>query len=116
MRLSRSSNEECRVDANVRARVVEWAGGARRAAGASCWTRQDESCRTQQRGLSFRAQLQVLPTAAADAFGSSAKMASQLPVLDRDTLFAKLMVKKDNRACFDCGTANPKWCGFKTRV
>lgn len=33
-----------------------------------------------------------------------------LPLLDRDTLFGRLMSKKDNRACFDCGTANPKWC------
>lgn len=31
------------------------------------------------------------------------------PVLDRDTVFARLMSKKDNRACFDCSTANPKW-------
>jgi N-acetylglutamate synthase-like GNAT family acetyltransferase len=30
--------------------------------------------------------------------------------LDRDTTFARLMSKKENRACFDCSTANPKWC------
>jgi ADP-ribosylation factor GTPase-activating protein 2/3 len=31
--------------------------------------------------------------------------------LERDVVFARLMSKsKDNRACFDCGTANPKWC------
>lgn len=52
----------------------------------------------------------LLPrTSASAAFRPFAIMASQLPVLDRDTLFAKLLVKKDNRACFDCGTANPKW-------
>ena len=30
-------------------------------------------------------------------------------VLDRDAVFTRLMSKADNRACFDCGTANPKW-------
>ena len=30
--------------------------------------------------------------------------------LDRDTVFQRLMSKKENRACFDCSTANPKWC------
>jgi ADP-ribosylation factor GTPase-activating protein 2/3 len=36
--------------------------------------------------------------------------------LDRDTVFARLMAKKDNRACFDCGTANPKWCSVPFAV
>ena len=31
-------------------------------------------------------------------------------VLERDAVFTRLMSKADNRACFDCGTANPKWC------
>lgn len=30
--------------------------------------------------------------------------------LDRDTVFARLLSKQDNKSCFDCGTANPKWC------
>ena len=28
---------------------------------------------------------------------------------DRDELFNKLMAKKENRHCFDCGTLNPRW-------
>ena len=28
---------------------------------------------------------------------------------ERDALFHKLLLKKDNKTCFDCGTNNPKW-------
>ena len=28
---------------------------------------------------------------------------------ERDALFHKLLLKKDNKHCFDCGTNNPKW-------
>ena len=30
--------------------------------------------------------------------------------LDRDLVFGKLLSKQDNKTCFDCGVANPKWC------
>ena len=30
--------------------------------------------------------------------------------LDRDVVFGKLLSKQDNKTCFDCGVANPKWC------
>jgi len=30
--------------------------------------------------------------------------------LDRDAVFSRLFTKKENRICFDCSTANPKWC------
>ena len=30
--------------------------------------------------------------------------------LDRDAVFSRLFSKKENRICFDCSTANPKWC------
>ena len=28
---------------------------------------------------------------------------------ERDALFNKLLLKKDNKTCFDCGTNNPRW-------
>jgi len=31
------------------------------------------------------------------------------PSQERDRVFAKLLSKKENRQCFDCGSANPKW-------
>ena len=33
--------------------------------------------------------------------------------LDRDTLFGKLLLKTENRRCFDCGSANPKWSSWR---
>ena len=36
--------------------------------------------------------------------------------LERDVLFPKLLTKADNRRCFDCNKANPKWCSWRFGV
>ena len=42
--------------------------------------------------------------------------AGQVEELDRDVLFPRLLLKPENRRCFDCNKANPKWCSWRFGV
>lgn len=37
-------------------------------------------------------------------------MVDYVPDEDRDVVLKKLMALPENKACFDCGSKNPKWC------
>ena len=39
-----------------------------------------------------------------------------MELLNRDVLFPRLLTKTDNRRCFDCNKANPKWCSWRFGV